>query len=103
MLYKKLYILNNLIKKLLAIVILGLFFSQNAYSHSGNTGPTGCHMDYSTANYHCHNAKQSNPFATYYYIKYQGRTYGPYSSYNTCMQAIRGANISGAYCSTSQY
>ena len=44
-----------------------------------------------------------HPFKTYYYIKHQGRSYGPYSSYSSCMAAIRGAGISGAFCSTSKY
>ena len=90
-------------KKLLGIVVLGLLFCIKAYSHSGNTGPSGCHMNYATANYHCHTPKQTNPYAIYYYVKYQGQTYGPYKSYSSCMGAIRGANIVGAYCSTSKY
>ena len=90
-------------KKYLFIILLGIFFCGAAYSHSGNTNAGGCHMNYATANYHCHKTKQTNPYKTYYYIKYQGQTYGPYSSYSSCMSAIRGANVYGAYCSTSQY
>ena len=90
-------------KKFLAIITLGLIFSIKAYSHSGNTNAGGCHMNYATANYHCHKTKQTNPYQTYYYIKYQGQTYGPYTSYSSCMGAIRGAGVYGAYCSTSQY
>tara|TARA_B100001093_G_scaffold325022_1_gene310134 strand:+ start:414 stop:689 length:276 start_codon:yes stop_codon:yes gene_type:complete len=89
--------------KFLVITILGLLFSQNAYSHSGMTGPSGCHMDYSRGTQHCHKSKQPDPFKTYYYIKYQGKTAGPYSSYNSCMNAARGAKLTGAYCSTSKY
>ncbi len=90
-------------KKLLGIVVLGLLFCIKAYSHSGNTNAGGCHMNYATADYHCHTTKQTDPYKTYYYIKYQGQTYGPYSSYNSCMAAIRGAGVYGAFCSTSQY
>ena len=60
-------------------------------------------MNYSTANYHCHKTKKTNTYQTYYYIKHMGRSYGPYSSYNSCMAAIRGSNVTGAFCSTSQY
>ncbi len=90
-------------KKYLFIIFLGTFFCVAAYSHSGNTNAGGCHMNYATANYHCHKTKQTNSYKTYYYIKYQGQTYGPYSSYSSCMSAIRGAGVYGAYCSTSQY
>ena len=91
------------VKKLLAIIVLGLLYSLNAYSHPGMTGPTGCHMDYSRGTQHCHKSKQPNPYKTYYYAKYRGQTYGPYSSYGSCMNAVRGANLIGAYCSTSKY
>ena len=60
-------------------------------------------MNYATANYHCHKTKQTNPYQTYYYIKYQGQSYGPYTSYSSCQAAIRGAGVYGAYCSTSKY
>ena len=33
--------------------------------HSGNTNQGGCHMNYATAEYHCHNRKQTNPYQTY--------------------------------------
>ena len=75
----------------------------SANSHSGNTNAGGCHMNYATAYYHCHKTKQTNPYQTYYYIKYQGQSYGPYTSYSSCQAAIRGANVYGAYCSTSKY
>ena len=91
-------------KKILGIMVIGFFLTIfKAYSHSGNTGPTGCHMDYSTAQYHCHKKKQPNPLGAYYYIKHQGHTYGPYASYYTCMSAIRGAGVYGAFCSTAKY
>ena len=90
-------------KKLIWVIGLSLLFCGLAYSHSGNTNAGGCHMNYATANYHCHKTKQTNPYKTYYYIKYQGQTYGPYTSYSSCMNAIRGAGVYGAYCSTSQY
>ena len=78
---------------------LAIVFSNNVFAHSGATGPDGCHMNYSNGNYHCHERKTPDPTATYYYIKHQGSSYGPYSSYNSCMNAIRGANLGGAYCS----
>ena len=90
-------------KKLLGIVVLGLLMIGNANSHSGMTNAGGCHMDYATAQYHCHKTKQTNPYQTYYYIKHQGRSYGQYSSYSSCMAAIRGSGVMGAYCSTSKY
>ena len=89
--------------KFLVALILSFILCGVAYSHSGNTNAGGCHMNYATANYHCHKTKQTNPYQTYYYIKYQGQTYGPYSSYSSCMGAIRGAGVYGAYCSTSKY
>jgi len=90
-------------KKLLALVVLGLLFSLKAYSHPGMTGPSGCHMDYTRGSQHCHKSKQPKPFQTYYYVHYQGQTAGPYSSYNSCMSAARGAKLAGAYCNTSKY
>tara|TARA_B100000945_G_C19819418_1_gene339879 strand:+ start:38 stop:310 length:273 start_codon:yes stop_codon:yes gene_type:complete len=86
--------------KLLAIAVLGLLFFSKAYSHSGRTGPSGCHMNYSTGTQHCHKTKTLNPYKIYYYIHYQGRTAGPYSSYSSCMSAARGANLIGAICLT---
>ena len=85
------------------IFLLTLFVSMYSYSHSGRTGPSGCHMDYQRAEYHCHQKKYYNTFETYYYIHYQGQVYGPYSSYSTCTNAARGAGIWGYYCSTSRY
>ena len=90
-------------KKIFSILIFSFILCGISYSHSGNTNAGGCHMNYATANYHCHKTKQTNPYQTYYYIKYQGQTYGPYSSYSSCMSAIRGSNVYGAYCSTSKY
>ena len=60
-------------KKILLMTLLGLtLFSFKAYSHSGNTGSTECHTNYSTFKFHCHQKKQGNPYKTYYYIHYQG-------------------------------
>ena len=89
-------------KNILFIIIFIYFiFNFKAFSHSGNTNAGGCHMNNSTANYHCHELKQTNTYQTYYYIKHQGETYGPYTSYSSCMNAIRGAGVYGfAYCST---
>ena len=92
------------INLLVLIIFLFLFlFTFNLYAHSGRTGPSGCHMDYQRAEYHCHQKKYYNTFETYYYIHYQGQVYGPYSSYSTCTNAARGAGIWGYYCSTSRY
>ena len=94
-------------KKIMFVLGSFLFFiillNQKSFAHSGRTGPTGCHMDYGSQGYHCHKKKQSNPFQTYYYVKYRGNTYGPYSSYSSCMSALRGARLVGGYCSTSKY
>jgi len=95
--------ISFIVKIILGILFLGLLLSGNANSHSGNTNAGGCHMNYTTAQYHCHNKKQTNPYQTYYYIKHQGQTYGPYTSFSSCMSAIRGAGVMGAFCSTSQY
>ena len=51
--------------KLLAIAVLGLLFFSKAYSHSGRTGPSGCHMNYSTGTQHCHKTK------TYYTLPWK--------------------------------
>jgi len=80
-------------------LLLAIVCSNNVLAHPGATGPDGCHMNYSNGNYHCHERKTPDPAATYYYIKHQGSSYGPYSSYNSCMNAIRGADLRGAYCS----
>ena len=90
-------------KKILLILIFNFAISSQAFSHSGNTNAGGCHMNYVTSDYHCHNTKQTNPYQIYYYIKHMGSSYGPYSSYNSCTAAIRGANILGAYCTSSPY
>ena len=86
-------------KFLIFLVTVFLLKSTMSFAHSGATGPDGCHMNYSNGNYHCHERKTPDPTATYYYIKHQGSSYGPYSSHNSCMNAIRGANLGGAYCS----
>ena len=63
--------------------------------HSGNTGPSGCHMNYSNGTQHCHKSKSMNPARSYWYSN-QG--HGPYSSVSSCQNALRGAGIIG-YCS----
>jgi hypothetical protein len=89
-----------IINKFLILIITAFLFKGTiSFAHSGATGPNGCHMNYSNGNYHCHETKTPDPFATYYYIKHQGNSYGPYSSYNSCMNALNGANLRGAYCS----
>ena len=92
----------KILKTFVTLCILSLFITNSSNSHSGRTGPSGCHMDYGTQGYHCHKQKQTNPFQTYYYIKYRGQTYGPYKSYSSCMAAIRGAKIVGGFCTTSR-
>ncbi|MFA6238126.1 MAG: YHYH domain-containing protein [Bacteriovorax sp.] len=51
-------------RKLLYLVMM-LFFTVTsmvpAYSHSGGTDSYGCHTNSQTGDYHCHNAKYSNP------------------------------------------
>lgn len=89
-----------LIKIFLCFVFLNTFFLNDLKAHPGNTNAGGCHMDYSRQSYHCHKTKTPNPYAVYYYVHYRGSSYGPYSSYNSCMSALRGANLIGAYCST---
>ena len=90
-------------KLILLILVFNVAILSQVFSHSGNTNAGGCHMNYATAYYHCHNTKQTNPYQTYYYIKHMGKSYGPYTSYNSCTAAIRGANILGAYCTSSPY
>ena len=96
--------------KKIAIIIFSVFFyfitvSDKTYSHSGRTGPSGCHMDYNRIGgaYHCHKQKTINPYQTYYYVHHRGQVIGPYKSYGSCMNAVRGARLTGAYCSTSRY
>ena len=84
---------------LAAILIFQIIFSKNIYSHSGNTNQGGCHMNYATAEYHCHNRKQTNPYQTYYCVNHNLQQYGPYKSYASCQGAINGSGIIGAYCS----
>jgi len=76
---------------ILLSLMLVIFISQITFAHPGATGPSGCHMNYSTGDYHCHTAKTPDPSQIYYYIKYKGNSYGPYSSYSSCMNAISGA------------
>lgn len=92
-------------KKIFWIIKLSvaIIFSNNVFAHPGATGPNGCHMNYSNGNYHCHQTKTPDPYQTYYYIKYQGNSYGPYSTKSSCMNAINEAKLYGAYCSTSSY
>jgi hypothetical protein len=84
-------------------LLLAIVFSNNVLAHPGATGPDGCHLNYSNGNYHCHERKTPDPYKTYYYIKYQGDSYGPYSSESSCMNAIKEAKLYGAYCNTSSY
>jgi len=85
------------------VILLFLFSSSLAFAHSGNTNASGCHMDYTYNSYHCHQSKIPSPFKTYYYIHDRGNVYGPYSSHSSCNSARLGANMYGAYCSTSKY
>ena len=80
-------------------LILLLLIPSLSLSHSGGTNQGGCHMDYYTGDYHCHQPKQTNPYQTYYCINYSLQQYGPYKTYWTCQNAINGAGLIGAYCS----
>ena len=91
-----------LLKTTLYLFVLNTFVSNGLKAHPGNTNAGGCHMDYVRQSYHCHKAKTPNPYAVYYYVHYRGSSYGPYSSYNSCMSALRGANLMWAYCSMSK-
>ena len=82
-------------KTLLALLLL---IPSLSISHSGMTNQGGCHMNYFTQEYHCHQKKQTNPLQTYYCINYQFQKYGPYKSYYSCQGAISGSGIMGAYC-----
>ena len=79
-------------KKLIVLLIL---IPNISLPHSGNTNAGGCHMNYKTANYHCHNKKYINPNKKYWCINHQFKQYGPYSSSSSCYKALRGAGISG--------
>ena len=92
-------VVKFLMYKLILIFVLSFLYSINANSHSGNTNAGGCHMNYATAEYHCHNRKQINPYQTYYCVNHNLQQYGPYKSYSSCQSAINGAGIIGAYCS----
>ena len=85
------------------VLFLAIVFSNKVFAHSGATGPSGCHMNYATGDYHCHTKKTPDPSQTYYYIKHQGDSYGPYSTESSCMNAIKEAKLYGAYCNTSSY
>lgn len=81
------------------LIILITLLPKIVFSHSGMTNQGGCHMNYFTQEYHCHQQKQTNPFQTYYCINYQFQQYGPYKTYWSCQGAIDGAGIIGAFCS----
>ncbi len=82
----------------LIVLVFVIFYSFSLSAHSGMTGPTGCHMNYYTAEYHCHQKKQPNYLQTYWYINWNFNKYGPYSSYSSCMNAARGAGLTGYFC-----
>ena len=85
-------------RQALLISLIILIFSASTTilkSHSGNTGPSGCHMNYSNGTQRCHKSKSLNPARSYWYSN-QG--HGPYSSALTCQNALRGAGIIG-FCS----
>ena len=42
------------------LLVLLLLIPSLSFSHSGGTNQGGCHMNYATAEYHCHNRKQIN-------------------------------------------
>tara|TARA_Y200000002_G_C22654855_1_gene653012 strand:+ start:882 stop:1142 length:261 start_codon:yes stop_codon:yes gene_type:complete len=80
------------LKKFLVLLIL---IPNLTFPHSGNTNAGGCHMQYLTANYHCHNKKYPSSNKKYWCINHMFKQYGPYSSPSSCYQAIRGSGISG--------
>ena len=88
--------------KILVALIFSFILCGVAYSHS-EIQMLEVVIELCNCKLSFHKTKQTNPYQTYYYIKYQGQTYGPYSSYSSCMGAIRGAGVYGAYCSTSKY
>ena len=82
-------------KKTLFIGLIIFFYSFSINilkSHSGMTGPSGCHMNYSNGTQHCHKSKTPTPGRAYWYSN-QG--HGPYSSASSCQNALRGAGIIG--------
>ena len=92
-------------KKLLLGLMLGvgaLAINVSAGAHSGGTNGAGCHNEsrYGVARYHCHTQKYySGPS---YYLKYQGKSYGPYSSYNSCHNAVIRYTNGFGFCSMSR-
>jgi hypothetical protein len=70
------------------IFLFLLLSSFKAYSHTENLGIAGVHMSYSPSNYHCHQKNKMNSEIKQFYINHQGQTYGPYSSYSSCMQML---------------
>ena len=75
----------------------------SVFAHSGNTNQGGCHMNYYTAEYHCHQRKTINPYQTYYCINYNLEQYGPYKSLQTCQSAMYGAGIIGGFCNVCMW
>ena len=57
------------IKKILGVLVFSLLFSVKGYSHPGNIGSTGCHVNYSKLKFHCHQKKQTNFHQNYNHIK----------------------------------
>ena len=84
----------------LIFLLFIILYSFNLTAHSGMTGPTGCHMNYMTAEYHCHQQKSPDYYKTYWCINWNFKQYGPYSSYSSCSNAARGAGLTGYFCST---
>ena len=46
--------------KFLAILIVGLLSSFNAYAHGGGLNKEGCHNNRKTGDYHCHRGSKSS-------------------------------------------
>ena len=74
------------------------FYSAVAFSHSGNTNQDGCHVATFSGQYHCHKTKFDNPMSVNYCIVSNAGTFCGYSSYGSCSNAARSANISNYQC-----
>lgn len=83
--------------KVLSLLIVLFFVSPYAMAHSGNTNQQGCHVNYGTGVYHCHQPKTQNQYRENWCIKQDYRTVGcGYSSYNSCASAA--ASVDYGYC-----
>ena len=84
--------------KIIPLFLLITFYSINVSSHSGRTNQEGCHVNTSTSIYHCHKKKHDRYIQVNYCIVSNAGTFCGYSSYASCSNAARSANISGFQC-----